>query len=282
MANSFATPLRYPGGKGRLGAWLADLIKANEMSDGCYIEPYAGGAGAAMFLLAQNFINNVVINDIDPNIYSFWWAVLNDNENLKRLVERTPLDIEQWHKQKEIVEQPDGRNTTELGFAVFYLNRTNRSGIIKGGVIGGQKQIGKYKIDARYNRDGLIKRIHNIGKLKDRIKLYNLDALTLIDKIGDHKNNLYYLDPPYFNKGEQLYKNSYKKNDHFQVAERVKDIKTPWLVTYDNCKEINEIYDWKNSFEFSLFYSTHLKRPVGKEICFYNNIKISKPIYLKR
>lgn len=282
MAESFATPLRYPGGKGRLGAWLSELISYNDLTEGCYIEPYAGGAGAAMYLLAQKKIARVVINDIDPIIHSFWWAVLNDNENFQKLINNTPLDIDQWHKQKEVVNSPDSHNLTEIGFASFFLNRTNRSGIIKGGVIGGQKQQGKYKIDARFNRAGLAKRVEKIGKLREKISLYNLDAIELIKKIGYNKKHLYYLDPPYYKKGEQLYRNSYKHEDHVTVAQAVKDLNSPWLVTYDNCPEIINIYNWDKSFEFSLFYSTHLGRPVGKEICFYSGLEIEKEIYLKR
>ncbi|WP_430468758.1 DNA adenine methylase [Vreelandella titanicae] len=282
MSDSFATPLRYPGGKGRLGAWLSELISYNDLTEGCYIEPYAGGAGAAMYLLAQKKIDRVVINDIDPIIYSFWWAVLNDNENFQNLIINTPLDIGQWHAQKEVICSPSSHSLTEVGFASFFLNRTNRSGIIKGGVIGGQKQQGKYKIDARFNRTGLAKRVNSIGKLRDKISLYNLDAIELINKIGDNKKNLYYLDPPYYKKGEQLYRNSYKNEDHINVAETVKNLSSPWLVTYDNCSEILQIYDWDKSFEFSLYYSTHLSRPIGKEICFFNGIDIHKEIYLKR
>ncbi|WP_108449312.1 DNA adenine methylase [Halomonas sp. BN3-1] len=282
MANSFVTPLRYPGGKGRLGAWLSEIIHSNGLSAGTYAEPYAGGAGAAMYLLIHGHIDKVEINDVDPVIYAFWWSVINDTERFVDLILRTPVTIDEWKKQKKILLREDIEDKTSLGFAAFFLNRTNRSGIIRGGVIGGQNQAGNYKLDARYNPEGLVTRVMNIAERKQSIKISNLDALDFVERLATRNDVLIYLDPPYYKKGGQLYRNSYTHSDHVKVADVVKNIRSPWIVTYDNCCEITSIYDWANSFEFSLYYSTHIKRPVGKEVCFYDNIRIEKDLYLKR
>lgn len=284
MADSFVTPLRYPGGKGRLGVWLAELVRHNGLEEGTYIEPYAGGAGAALFLLVNGHVQKIVINDADPVIYAFWWAVLNEHERLIDKIRHTPVTMDSWHRQKEIIEHANTTDLTELGFATFFLNRSNRSGIITGGVIGGQKQTGKYKIDARYHKENLIKRVERIAYHKDKIELYNLDAMKLIaeNHIELRNDTLIYLDPPYYNKGSQLYTNFYNPEDHASIAETVKKIKTPWLVTYDNCEEIKELYQDEKSVEFSLHYSTHMARPKATEILFYGNLFIKSVPTLKR
>ncbi|MGP9825121.1 DNA adenine methylase [Ectopseudomonas khazarica] len=283
IAPSFVTPLRYPGGKGRLGAWLGKIIQENDMGDGCYIEPYAGGAGAAVFLLANDMVSEIVINDIDLAIYSFWWAVFNDAESLIRLVADTPVNVESWLVQKDIISSPDSHDATSLGFAAFYLNRTNRSGIIQGGVIGGKNQKGKYLIDARYNKSGLIGRIERLAAMKERVKLHNLDALDLIGLPQyQNKNTLIYLDPPYYNKGSQLYRNHYNPEDHAKIAKSVMELKTPWIVTYDNCPEIRDLYVSADKYEFSFHYSTHINRPIAKEIMFHGNLERHLPPTMRR
>ena len=281
---SFITPLRYPGGKGRLGLWLAELIKHNGLEDGCYVEPYAGGAGAAVYLLLNSHIDRIVINDADPVIYAFWWALLNDTERLVDLILKTPVNMDTWHEQQALVTRDCNADLTATGFATFFLNRTNRSGIIKGGVIGGKDQSGKYKIDARYNVEDLVGRIRKIAKFRDRIKLYGVDAMALLamDDVGIDNEGLVYLDPPYYNKGSQLYRNHYKPEDHLEIAKTVLDLKTPWLVTYDNCEEINRIYEGASGVEFSIKYSTHLARPKAKEILYYGNLFLNSVPTLKR
>jgi len=283
-ATSFVTPLRYPGGKGRLGAWLAGLLKHNGLDGGLYVEPYAGGAGAALYLLSNNHVDRIAINDIDPVIHAFWWAVLNDTERFITLVNETPVTMDVWHQQRDIVANPIAHDITTLGFATFFLNRTNRSGMIKGGVIGGQNQTGKYLIDARYKKENLIGRIIHIGTLRDRIQLFNIDALELLTHpaLELNERSLIYLDPPYFEKGSQLYRNHYKPDDHQQIAQAVMETRTPWVVTYDNCAEIKALYGEAKGVEFSLHYSTHLLRPKATEAMFYGNLSLHSNPALKR
>ncbi|MGY2175581.1 DNA adenine methylase [Pseudomonas azotoformans] len=283
-APSFVTPLRYPGGKARLGAWLAALLEHNDLKNGVYVEPYAGGAGAAMYLLINNHVNNIVINDIDPVVHAFWWALLNDTDRLASMISETPVTMETWHKQQEIVSNTKITDLTLLGFATFFLNRTNRSGMIKGGVIGGKNQTGKYLIDARFNKKDLIERVIKIGKLKDRIQLFNVDAPEILNHpdIEFTERSLIYLDPPYFEKGSQLYRNHYQPEDHKKISESVMNICTPWLVTYDNCEEIKKLYHEADGVEFSLHYSTHLLRPKATEAMFYGNLELHTPPTLRR
>ncbi|MBT9523417.1 MAG: DNA adenine methylase [Dechloromonas sp.] len=282
---AFASPLRYPGGKGRLGPWIAELLRHNRISGGWYVEPYAGGAGAAIYLLTQGYVDHIVINDLDPAVYAFWWAVLNDTEHFLSLLAETPVTMDHWYRQKEVHADPDSFSQTEIGFATFFLNRTNRSGILKGGVIGGKNQDGPYLLDARFNKANLAERIKSVSSLADHITLSNEDALALLADIeGDlPSRSLIYLDPPYFQKGSQLYRNHYRPEDHKQIANYVQELKTPWIVTYDNCPEIHELYSDCHEVQFSLYYSTAAGRPLATEVMFYGNLEIpSQPSLTRR
>lgn len=272
------SPLRYPGGKGKLGKFVRDVFYHNGMADGVYIEPYAGGAGVALELLLEEYAWEIVINDIDISIYSFWHSVLNETEGLLKLIADTPLDMEEWRRQREIYKDNEQHSSLEVGFSAFYLNRTCRSGILSAGVIGGNNQAGNYKIDARYNKKDLMQRIDLIARYSDRIHLYNLDALDLIDLVSEKysaRNSLIYLDPPYYDKGSQLYRNFYNHQDHLNISEKVKATDIPWIVTYDNVEPIIGLYSEYNPIEFSLQYSIHNERKrKATEIMFYNGIKI--------
>lgn len=259
-------------------------MRTNKISGGWYVEPYAGGAGAAILLLSRGYVDHIVLNDLDPVVHAFWWAVLNDTAGLLQMLDSTPVTMETWERQREIHASPEDYSLTELGFATFFLNRTNRSGILKGGVIGGKGQNGPWTMEARFNKEDLSNRIRTVSSLRRHISLYKSDAVDLLKDIqGDlPAKSLIYLDPPYYHKGSQLYRNHYRPEDHAAIAAAVGDIKTPWLVTYDNCAEIQELYKDHNSVEFSLHYSTHKDRPLATEIMIYGNLAMSSPPVMSR
>ena len=281
----FASPLRYPGGKGRMGPWLGALMKANGLKGGCYVEPYAGGAGAALFLLRRGYAGRIVINDADPAIFAFWDAVVNDTDALVKKVASTTPTMQARFDAKQVLLDAKSHDRLEVAFAAFLLNRTSRSGILNGGVIGGKEQAGTYKLDARYNKEDLIDRIKSIGALRSKIQVYGLDALDFFSKVGERlppKKTLIYLDPPYYVKGSQLYRNCYQHGDHSAVGELVKSLSRPVLVTYDDTPEIRKIYKGMSWTLFSLKYSTHLNRPLASELLFYKNLSLSMPPVLTR
>jgi len=268
----FYSPLRYPGGKGKIANFIKLVFEKNLLLDGCYVEPYAGGASVALSLLFGEYASKIVINDFDRSIYAFWHSVLNDTHNLCNLIQDTKVDIKSWRQQKEIQKQKETADLLDLGFSTFFLNRTNRSGIIKAGVIGGNDQSGNYKIDARFNKTDLIYRIQRIAKYKDRILLYNLDAIDLIKTISKNlpEKSLIYFDPPYYLKGKDLYVNHYKHEDHVLVSKMINGIsKHKWIVSYDNAPEIIEIYKQNKKFEYALNYSA-VNATTGTEVMIYH------------
>lgn len=273
----FYTPLRYPGGKGKLSYYIKSLIDENSLNDGVYIEPYAGGAGVALELLLQEYVRHIHINDIDIAIYSFWDSILNNTENFSRLVHDTIINIENWEKQKNILLNSVNHSTLEIGFATFFLNRTNRSGILKAGVIGGKSQSGKWKLDVRFNKTELLKRIEKIANYSSRIHVYNLDTIDLLKSlpVQSPEKTLLYLDPPYYVKGQGLYRNFYDHDDHVAVMNALADTNFPyWIVSYDNHEEIKNIYNNFRVKEYDLQYTAHEKKTGGEVMIFSNNIKI--------
>jgi DNA adenine methylase len=248
-------------------------MEMNGLIEGHYVEPFAGGAGVALWLLFSEYAKEIHINDIDKNIFSFWNSVLTQSEEFCRLIKYTPVTIDQWLKQREIKNNPAAFSQIEIGFATFFLNRTNHSGILNGGVIGGQKQKGGWKIDARYNKEELIERIRRISLYADRISLYNKDACDFIYKEIPElpSNTLVYLDPPYYVKGGWLYQNHYIHKDHENLAEAALSIKKQkWIMSYDNEPKIKKLYSRLRQEEFSLNYTAGAYAK-GSEVMIFQN-----------
>lgn len=266
---SLATsPLRYPGGKSCMLGPVSRILRGNKLERGHYAEPYAGGCGLALSLLFSGFVSDIHVNDIDRSIWSFWHSILNDTEKFIKLMEKTPVTIKEWKRQRRIMQAPDSSDTMKLGFAAFFLNRTNRSGIIKrGGVIGGLDQKGNYPIDCRFNKDELVRRIRRIAKYRGRINLHRKDAIKFIDHVEKNlpAQTFLCIDPPYFHKGSSLYTSFYKRKDHEKVADRILELKSPWILTYDYCEEIHDLYVERRQYQFSLNYSAQVKR-LGTEL----------------
>lgn len=280
----FHTPLRYPGGKSGLAAWLAWTMRYNKISGGTYVEPYAGGAGAAMYLLCNEYVKNVIINDVDPVIYCFWWSILNDTERFLRKLEETPVTVDVWDEMKHVVKNKDQFDRTDIGFAGFFMNRTNRSGIMRGGIIGGRSQEAQYGITARYNKEGLRQRIERIARRRDRIALREEDGLVFTKNVVKSlpDKSLIYFDPPYFHKAERLYINYYETSDHSELSGVIKTLKKKWIVTYDDCPEIRKMYNGIPFDHFSVSYSAASNRPSSEEILFYRNIDLPRSPVVRR
>jgi DNA adenine methylase len=275
------TPLRYPGGKGKLAAFVKELMKRNNLLDGEYAEPYAGGAAIALELLLQEYVSRIHINDISRPIHAFWKSVLQETDKLVRLIRDTPLTVRAWDKQKQIIVNPSDHDDLELGFAAFFLNRTNRSGILNAGIIGGRDQTGPWKIDARFNAPELAHRIESIANLKSRISLSREDAKKfLLKRLAQWpEKTLIYLDPPYYIKGKELYFDFYSHKDHEEVAELVtqKIRKQRWIVSYDNVESIKEMYEGCRNIAYGVGYSAREARD-GAEVMFFSDDLIVPPL----
>lgn len=274
-SNHYYSPLRYPGGKACLSQFMTDIIDWNSLNESTYCEPYAGGAGAALTLLALEKIEKIIINDLDIAIYSFWKSVIDDTEKFIAKLGKIDLSMNEWHRQREIYRSKT-EDTFKLGFATFYLNRTNRSGIIEGGPIGGIDQTGSWSIDARFNREGLIERIKKIGLYRKRIKVSNRDGISLIKTLSSKEKIFVYLDPPYYVKGGSLYLNHYQHSNHRKLSRILNaNPSMNWLLTYDNVPEIAELYEGRNRYEFCLNYHANKPKKGQELLIISDSIKLS-------
>jgi len=247
---------------------VATIMRANQLDLGHYAEPFAGGGGLALSLLFDGTVREIHLNDIDPTIGAFWRSVIDRSDELVELIQKTPVTIEEWHKQKAIYRASAFGDDLALGFSTLFLNRTNRSGIIKGaGVIGGLKQTGNYLLDCRFNKDDLCKRIKRIAKYRRRIHFTQHDALDFLRDVDSTlpERSLICADPPYYGKGANLYTSFYEPNDHADLASAILNVSRPWITTYDNCAEIRELYLPRRQFDFSVQYSAQTKR-LGSEL----------------
>lgn len=274
--NNFS-PLRYPGGKAAIADFFVKMLDKYEVSQtGTYCEPFAGGAGVALTLLLKGRVSSILINDFDKCIAAFWKSVVCDTDDLIERIQQTDITLEEWEKQRIVYESSGKlnlkkkRDRLSLAFATFFLNRCNRAGILpKAGPIGGRAQNGKYKIDARFNKEKLISRIAIISKNRDRIAVTNMDAIEFLEKmpslVSTKEDAFLYLDPPYFHNGEKLYLNSYTIDDHLKLARFINDFSfCPWIMTYDNCQEIKSIYSQFPCIKISDFPINYSMQKVRK------------------
>lgn len=261
------SPLRYPGGKSLMTPFFVELFELNRMGCPAYAEPYAGGAGAAINLLLSERVSDVFINDANIGVFSFWYYFVQNPQQFIDKVNTCTVTLEEWRKQKEIIMNAN-TPSFELGFATFYMTRTNRSGIINAGPIGGTsdlKQAGaKYKIDCRFNKENLIKRLETIANYTNRIHVSCLDAIDFVRTL--HNETFVYLDPPYYQKGECLYMNHYTSEGHAELAQYlINEAQFHWILSYDNVEPIRNLYQARPLYQFTIPYTVQNSKS-GKEL----------------
>lgn len=276
----YYSPLRYPGGKAKVSNYFKKVFKENALYDGIYVEPYAGGASVGLTLLFTGYASKIIINDIDRSIFAFWHSVLNKTDELCKLIKDTPVNVDTWVQQMNIQKEKTKFGLLKVGFSTFFINRTNRSGILRAGVIGGREQAGLWKIDARFNKEDLIRRIERIASYKNKIELHNSDAVKLVSLLRKKlsKKSLFYFDPPYYVKGKDLYLNYYQEKDHKEVADEIAKVeKQKWIVTYDSVQPIKKLYNKYRQRNFYLNYSAAQPTKGEEVMIFSDNLIVTGP-----
>lgn len=267
--SQYYSPLRYPGGKNCIFPFVSKIFYENGLIGSSYAEPYAGGAGLALRLLFEGYVDHIYINDLDKSIHTFWKVILDRPDEFCSWMENVKVSVTNWRRFKAIQRRSDEVDEFDLAKATFFLNRTNVSGVLNGGIIGGHNQKGKYKIDARFNKQDLIARILRISELRNRISLSNEDGISFIKKLNNRKEQIFiYLDPPYLQKGADLYMNFYSKADHMMLSKAVHGMEKMWMVSYDNHEFILNLYAKHRKILYQLSQSTSNR--TGDEIMIFS------------
>jgi DNA adenine methylase len=248
-------------------------LQANDAIGWDYVEPYAGGAGIAIELLLDGKVGRIHLNDASPHIFSLWHTLLTAPDDFCSRISRASLSIEAWRRHREVVRHPHEHSVAELGFSTFYLNRCNRSGVLTAGVIGGLAQKGRWRIDARFHRNELIRRIEAIAEHSEKIKVSNLDAETFMSTSVNRlpRETLVYCDPPYYERAQRLYLSVYKHADHVRLATFIQSkLRRKWLVSYDSHPEVLKLYGERRKFQYGLQYSA-VRVHEGQEVFVFSD-----------
>lgn len=269
MPNSrtvYLSPLRYPGGKGRLAQFVGDLIARQRPRPLRYVEPFAGGAGVGLRLLFDEQVDEIVINDLNPGVAAFWRAVFDANDELVARVRTCAPTIEEWHRQRVVYRGlPD--DDVALGFATFFLNRANRSGILNARPIGGLEQKGTWKIGARFDANKLAERIELLGKYSTRVTVSERDGVDLIAESVSDQDTFVYADPPYLVQGDDLYLDTFQWEHHERLAATLHEAEG-WLLTYDADPRVPILYAGLRCAVFGIAH-TAARQHVGREFAVF-------------
>lgn len=267
---AFISPLRYPGGKAKLGPYFARILASQNVAIDTYAEPYAGGAGAGLYLLSEGYVDRLLINDLNPGIAAFWRAIVNSSDEFLERVSKVDVTLDSWHQYREIYQNPDGVSDLDLGFSTFFLNRCNRSGILHARPIGGLEQTGKWKIDARFNRAGLCARIRAIQHMATRIRITQQDALDFIAVASRRAHPvLFYADPPYLVKRYQLYLNAHSWLAHEKLAKALLNTSHPWVLTYDFDQRVRNLYPANRCLVYNISHTAQ-DQGIGQEFMLFS------------
>ena len=242
---SILSPLRYPGAKRRLSSYIAETLRLNSLRPKLLVEPFAGGLSVALQLLNDNMVDMIAIGEKDPLVASFWKVVFKESEWLIDELSKVPVTVEQW----DYFKKTPFRTDRQRALACIFLNRTSFSGIIAPGAgpIGGRSQTSDYKIDCRFNVETLAKRIRQAAALSKNVLFVDqADWQETILKVKalEYKRNevFFYLDPPFFNKAEDLYTHYFDNMSHRALHNALMKLKHPWLLSYDKADSIIEMY----------------------------------------
>jgi len=243
------SPLRYPGSKRRLVGYIKEALELNDLKPSLYIEPFVGGASVALQLMQEDLVEKVVLMDVDPWISGFWYTVFFDTQWLIDKIETIDVTLEKWWEFKN--SNPTTKR--EQALTCFFLNRTSFSGILenRAGPIGGKTQQSQYKIDCRFMREVLINRIKQASLLKDKVIdvmccswLEGIDEIRKLQKLGKlPSDNLFlYLDPPFFEEAEALYRHYFTEDDHKGLRDYLLMLNDKFILSYDLAQQVETLY----------------------------------------
>ena len=270
------SPLRYPGGKRRLVRYMDRFFELNELRPDLFVEPFAGGASVSLHVLQRGLAERVILVDRDPLVAGFWKTVfdLAGSEWLINQVETIPVTLERWHYFKEA--QP--ANDRERALACLFLNRTSFSGILhwRAGPLGGHAQRSDYPIGCRFPRETLVRRIREISAYRDRVTVWGESwrrALTRVAQMQEARtvgSVCYYLDPPFFEKADHLYRHHFEERDHAELRDALLVLEEDWILSYDVAEGLHRLWDGADSRRAHIELLYNMPQRVAREAILSN------------
>jgi len=246
-SNKITSPLRYPGSKATFLKVVLEFIEVHGLKGREIVEPYAGSGIVSLSLVAKNLVSHATLVERDPLLYSFWKAVFEHTDALLSSIEEINVNMDTWHELRVLLKHkiPEDKLIPDLALACLFFNRTNFSGVLHSGPIGGKNQSSDYKLDCRFNKKDIISRIRQISSLRDGVSVKFGDALEFLQKanIQNNEKRFFYVDPPYFKQGRKLYRYYYKVIDHKRLYDILSVATFPWLLSYDKHEFIELLYD---------------------------------------
>jgi DNA adenine methylase len=238
------TIFRYPGAKNKLLPQILPFIEDSLQTTNCFCDAFVGG-GSVLLEIAEKYPNiQLYVNDKDSFVFAFWQILSQEDPYdlhcLKSLLKQKPT-VDLYYRLREA---PPASKVDAAYRAVFF-NRTSFSGDMRrtASPIGGKNQSSKYTVDCRYNVNKINQKLDIIHPLLAGRTIVTNSDINSYDAIN--QNMTVYLDPPYWQAGKMLYHEYMKQHEHAQLASNLKKNKN-WILSYDNCEEILELYDWAN------------------------------------
>jgi DNA adenine methylase len=263
------SPLRYPGGKSRAIDLISTLIPSYDE----FREPFVGG-GSLFVYLKQKFPNcKYWINDLHFSLFKFWEKC---QTNVDDIIEQVIKWRHEFETGKELhrflIDNIEKFNCIEKASAFFVFNRITFSGTSESGGYSEASYNGRFT-------DSSIKRVKELSTILHDTKITNLDYQSVVEATGE--NVFIFLDPPYYSATKSsLYGkngNLHKSFDHYRFAETMKNCNHKWLITYDDCEFIKNLFPFANIISWNLTYGMRNQTPTsdqnGKELFISNYLE---------
>lgn len=262
--------IRYPGSKAKLvesilAAMPEEYVLPMFTSDNLhYVEPFFG-SGAVGFEVMKRLHHRarVTIADMDIGLFCLWLSVWKHADELKERIRKYRPSVESFYELKQL----DGEftDTVDTGFRKLALHRISVSGfgVMAGGPIGGRKQEGAYTVGCRWKPAKMLLAVERYQKLLGKFKrleiLHSCVFKTLAGIDGDEPAFIY-LDPPYYEKGNQLYKHGFSEEQHAELASVLIKSRHLWAVSYDDHPAIRRLYHELHVRKLEVTYSNAVCR----------------------
>ena len=284
------SPLRYPGSKIKLVKYLSKVLEFNHFEPKILVEPFVGGGSVFLNFIENGWVERVIIGDKDKLVFSFWKVLFENPQHLIKFVKKIKVNTKNFAFYKNVALNESRYSENKLAEACLFLNRTSFSGILanSAGPIGGKKQESEYKINCRFNKKIIIQKIEKISSFAPMVTVLPFDWNRTINyalRNNSKAKLFFYLDPPFFQKADKLYRHYFEKKDlHQSLNRKLKSLNHKWVLSYDRAPEIKEMYKpfIQRSFAFPYSINSPARRIEKEYFITSKNLKRPSKNFLQK